>query len=459
MKYNQIDSRFEKTLSAILTHSEKKEYLELLENEPVTAMKRNTAKADNIFDNVEAMEIPWCKEGLLLKERPAFTFDPIFHAGHYYVQDPSAMFLDFLLENLLPELGANPIIADLCAAPGGKSVGILNRLEGRGLLLANEITPKRKQGLVENLSKWGHPNVMISGLPLETMSKAGPLFDLIVIDAPCSGEGMFRKSEAARLAWSPDTVEMNARRQEKILVEALKLVKPGGYVIYCTCTLNQRENEEVIETSPQRNCFEPIFINLPKKWNVLETTSSGLQFFRFLHHRVKGEGMTYTCFRVTGNNHQSIDLSRVYRFTRPGKEEREAIRPFLKEEFLLQNTVLQLLDEVYILKNTIFHEAQMMLAKINCRPLSIGSLKKNFYAPAHFTAMSTASLTYLPKIEVDHSSALDYLRKKSFTIEGLPRDGGYALLAYQNAVLGLIKIHIGGQKWTNLYPTGFRIVN
>ena len=154
-----------------------------------------------------------------------------------------------------------------------------------------------------------------------------------------------------------------------------------------------------------------------------------------------------------------MDNPKAYRFTKPGKEEREAIEPFFKEGVWSQNTLLKLHNEVYIFDNSTFHQAQNLLVKINCRPLPIGSLKRNFFAPAHFTPMSAASLTNLPKIEVDLSSALDYLRKKSFHIEDLPREGGYALLAYQNAVLGLIKIHRGGQKWTNLYPTGFRIVN
>jgi 16S rRNA C967 or C1407 C5-methylase (RsmB/RsmF family) len=186
--------------------------------------------------------VPWCSTGRYLEERPAFTFDPLFHAGTYYVQEASSMFLEQAL--LAAGLLKDDILAiDLCAAPGGKSTHLRSLLTPGSLLVANEIDRQRLPALQENLWKWGGPNVVITGSPTRDLNALPDHFDLILVDAPCSGEGMFRKDPFAREQWTPDLVQQCAAMQQSIVHDAWHALAPGGVLIYSTCTWEPAENE------------------------------------------------------------------------------------------------------------------------------------------------------------------------------------------------------------------------
>lgn len=196
-----------------------------LETEPVTSIRLNT-KLDVLTFNCDTDEVPWHIDGYYLSERPQFTLDPLFHAGCYYVQEASSMFVQQALEQYV---SPDSIILDLCAAPGGKSTLISEYIGRQGLLLSNEVVRQRVFVLSENMQKWGNGNTIVThNKPADFGERTANLFDCILVDAPCSGEGMFRKDEQAREEWSLRNVQMCAERQRSILMDVWDALKPGG---------------------------------------------------------------------------------------------------------------------------------------------------------------------------------------------------------------------------------------
>ena len=188
--------------------------------------------------------VPWCGSGFYLQGRPTFTFDPLFHAGCYYVQEASSMFVEQALRRYV---GKEPVVMlDLCAAPGGKSTHLRSLLPEDSLLVANEVIRNRSQILAENLTKWGHPDVVVSNSDPSDFARLEEFFDVILTDVPCSGEGMFRKDPVAVSEWSPENVEICWQRQRRIISDIWPCLKPGGILIYSTCTYNTKENEDKI---------------------------------------------------------------------------------------------------------------------------------------------------------------------------------------------------------------------
>lgn len=215
-----------------------------LQAAPSISVRINGSKPTRAFDHLP--RVPWSKSGFLLKERPAFALDPHLHAGSYYVQDSSSMILEAVLDQLpLPQDGL--LALDACAAPGGKSLTLLDRISPNGFLVANEVDSKRNAILGENLLKWGAANHAVTQLSATAWAHHPSLFDLIVVDAPCSGEGMFRKDDFARQQWSEALVQQCATMQSSILDALRECLKPGGFLVYSTCTMNRHENEAQLE--------------------------------------------------------------------------------------------------------------------------------------------------------------------------------------------------------------------
>ncbi|MFN6084840.1 MAG: RsmB/NOP family class I SAM-dependent RNA methyltransferase, partial [Fluviicola sp.] len=231
-----------------------------LNQEKPTSIRINPLKYKNNLSGTT--KIPWSTNGFWLNERPQFTLDPHFHAGAYYPQEAGSQFLDSVLRQIdLPE---SPIVLDLCAAPGGKSTLIADFLNEKGLLLSNEIHSGRAKILKENLTKWGKLNTLVSNNSPSDFESIESFFDLIVVDAPCSGEGMFRKDLNARNEWSEANVEMCSLRQKEILSSCWDSLKPNGFLVYSTCTFNSTENEQIIEWMTEEFDCSVYPINLEK---------------------------------------------------------------------------------------------------------------------------------------------------------------------------------------------------
>ena len=208
--------------------------------ESQTSLRLNPAKCNRRPDY---QPVPWCRDAYYLETRPAFTFDPRLHGGAYYVQEASSMFLDYVLRRFVD----TPVrYLDLCAAPGGKSTLALSALPAGSLAVCNEVVRNRTHILAENIIKWGYDNTVVTRNTAADFGKLHHYFDVVLVDAPCSGEGMFRKDAQAVTEWSPAQVGVCAERQREILSDVWDALRPGGLLIYSTCTYNREENEDMI---------------------------------------------------------------------------------------------------------------------------------------------------------------------------------------------------------------------
>ena len=277
-------------------------YLKSFEEEPPVSIRLNPKKLEKDRWHVEDAEpVPWCRNAYYLKKRPNFTFDPLFHAGCYYVQEAASMFLDEVLRQVAvsPKLTA----LDMCAAPGGKSTLLRAALPDDCVLYSNEPIRNRANILLENVTKWGYANHYVTNVYPEVYRKSKYRFDVILCDVPCSGEGMFRKDEATIREWSPQQVEKCWQLQRDIVTDAWACLNDGGLLIYSTCTFNTKENEEnirwMLETFDNANVLE---INVKPEWNVADSLLEGFHepVYRFIPGISRSEGL-FVCVLRKGS--------------------------------------------------------------------------------------------------------------------------------------------------------------
>src|ERR1044071_327939 len=297
--------------------SRRADFVELknaLETEPNVSIRLNPSKNTSLHGE----PVPWCSAGRFLPERPIFTLDPNFHAGAYYVQEASSMFLEQAVRSSV-DLSKSLRVLDLCAAPGGKSTHLLQLINNESLLVSNEVIRTRATILSENTQKWGKANVIITNNDPKDFTTLSGYFDLVVVDAPCSGEGLFRKDEEAAEEWSEENVNLCALRQRRILGDVWPSLKENGVLIYCTCTYNEAENEDNLQWLSQQKDVE--FIDLPLFPGVEKTTG-----YRFMPHKVKGEGFFIAAIRKRSKE-QTIRL-------KPGNLKASKLDPgWLKGDF------------------------------------------------------------------------------------------------------------------------------
>lgn len=421
-----------------------------LESEPITSIRLNDKIEDLTFD-CDIDEVPWHVDGYYLSRRPQFTLDPLFHAGCYYVQEASSMFLQQVLDQYLP---SESIVLDLCAAPGGKSTLLSQHLGADGLLLSNEVNRQRVFILSENVQKWGNGNTIVThNQPADFGEKCKNLFDCILVDAPCSGEGMFRKDKEARTEWSEKAVQMCAERQRSILMDVWDALKPGGLLIYSTCTFNHEENEDNVNWVAECLGAEVLDVDYEPDWGITEEDVG----YHFYPHKVQGEGL-YMCalrkqedsfgeFRIKENKHPRAN----------NLEFETEMRRWLSSP-----------DDWAIRQSDRFMTAYPMKYKalidylrtfLTCISIGfgIGELRGNGVAPQHSLSMSKAlKQDAFPHIELELSQALCYLRTEALPLQQRMPGGRY-LLTYQQVPLGFVKSV--GNRLNNLYPNEWRIRN
>jgi 16S rRNA C967 or C1407 C5-methylase (RsmB/RsmF family) len=289
-------------------------FMEAFNEEAPTSIRLNTkACPQGQHPQVGAWphhQVPWCEEGFYLEGRPLFTFDPLFHAGCYYVQEAASMFVCHVLRSVLPSTGtaiANTVPEpveglDMCAAPGGKSTAMLNVLSDDSLLVSNEPIPTRAQILLENITKWGAPNCIVTNNYPRDFRKAKAKFDVILCDVPCSGEGMFRKDPATIGEWSLQNVEKCWRLQREIVADAWECLNPGGILIYSTCTFNTKENEENVRWIIDTYDAEILEIPTKPEWQITGSLLAGFDapVYRFIPGITQSEGLFMAVFRKGG---------------------------------------------------------------------------------------------------------------------------------------------------------------
>jgi NOL1/NOP2/sun family putative RNA methylase len=388
---------------------EEEEFISSHENgEQLTSIRINPFKPSNLFNSEEL--VPWCENGRYLKERPSFTADPLFHAGCYYVQEASSMFLEQVLKHTV-DLTESLRVLDLCAAPGGKSTLISSLLNKNSLLLANEIIKTRVPVLCDNLSKWGPENTYVSNNDPKDFKRLEGYFDVIVADAPCSGSGMFRKDPAAINEWSENAVDLCSQRQKRILADVYPALKQNGTLIYSTCSYSKQENEEITDWLCEEFDLSPIQIPIKTEWGILETRSDLHKCFgyRFYPHRVKGEGFFIAAFQkneLTASPH----IKRAKENSVNPKSE-DLIRRWLNPAEDIK--IVNLNDEYFAIP--VRHEADLQYLQSNLylkkSGIRIGKIMGKDLVPNHEFAISLLVGSVVPELNLTREQSIAYLKR------------------------------------------------
>ncbi|TAE77194.1 MAG: rRNA methyltransferase [Bacteroidetes bacterium] len=386
-----------------------------------------------------------------------FVADPLFHGGAYYVQEASSMFLEEVFNQVKSQIKSPLRVLDLCAAPGGKSTLLLSLLQDNDLLVANEIIKSRVNILQENIIKWGRSNVVVTNNDPEHFKGLKNYFDVIVVDAPCSGEGMFRKDKKAIDEWSEDHVKLCAIRQQRILADIMPALKPGGFIIYSTCTFNTTENEENVHWMSETFNLKPVQISLSKETGIVESQSwknKDLFAYRFYLHKVKGEGFFIACLQKHHQPEYATIKIKEPKINKPSAAQMEAIKPWLHGDVLSFHLHQQ---TVYGYPTVLLNDMMYLQTVLNNRiaGLNIGDLVKGKLVPNHQLALSVHLNPNIQAIEVDKESALKFLKKEVFAPPvNLPQD--IYLVKYKSVGLGWVKVM--ANRINNYLPINWRIL-
>lgn len=436
-----------------LLGDEYEEYEKALQAEPVRAFRVNTDKislADFEKINIFGKEkIPYTENGFYL-DYDKIGNHPYHHAGMIYVQEPGAM-----APAECVDIEPDWKILDMCAAPGGKSTQLKNKLGENGILVSNEIISSRCRILTGNIERLGLHNTVTTCMDTGKLAKLFPdTFDIIMVDAPCSGEGMFRKEEIAIDEWSTDNVKKCAERQAEILENAVTALKNGGYIVYATCTFSLEENEMMIDEFLQNH---PEFEIVPVKEKVRENTSDGIFFDgcrcenihfarRFYPHKSKGEGQFMA---VLHNKNESFDFG----------------IKFSPEKIKIDRVVTDFLDDVLVSYdksdvtmyngNPVYFTPGFEIKKgtaFSCG-VTIGEIRKNYIQPHHQFFMAMGK-DFRRKIELspDSDEMKKYLHGEEISADC---ENGWAVVITNGCAVGGAKV-VGGRA-KNHYPKGLRI--
>ncbi|MBF2053802.1 MAG: rRNA methyltransferase [Candidatus Sericytochromatia bacterium] len=389
-------------------------------------------------------EMPWSRTGHYLSSRPRFILDPRFHSGAYYVQDPSCM----ILEAVLQALKINPQrILDACGAPGGKSTHLAS-LFPESLLVSNEVIQSRLPILAENLSKWGHSHAIVTQQDPRILGRLAAYFDLIVVDAPCSGEGLFRKDPEAQQNWSEAHVNQCARRQQRILEDLWPALAPGGTLVYATCTYAPAENEQQLQHLLALGA-EALSWQLPEHWGLRQWSVQGSTCVQCLPHQFEGEGFFITAVKKTTCAPAIRRSSPKARLESP--KNTAAYRHWLQGDWCFEKHQ----EEIWAWPARWQTDLGWLQTQLNPKhpPLRLGKYKGQTLQPEIDLSRSIyCAEDYWPRQELTLSEAIAYLQG-----EALPREapGGFVRCFFEDWPLGWAKAAPG--RLNNLYPTGQRI--
>jgi len=413
------------------------------------SLRINTARL-RLPDSLE--KVPWCSSGYYLPERPQFTLDPLLHAGAYYVQEASSMFLEQAVRQSI-DLGEPLRVLDLCAAPGGKSTLLASLIGADSLLVSNEVIRSRAEILAENLTKWGKPNVIVTNNDPRDFERLEGFFDMIVVDAPCSGEGLFRKDPEAMNEWSESSAAMCSERQRRILMDVWPALKPGGVLIYSTCTYNPAENEENIQWLSTQTDISPVDVDVAADWGV-RTVDCGKNItgYQFMPHLTKGEGFFLCAVRKEEGVEWQAGRKDKFPLQTAGKAEAvEAGKWLLGERDLVlhQENLLAFPTDSRTAWGAVIQQLRIVQAGV-----LVAELKKKNLVPAHSLALSDIIDTKaFAEWELNLEEALKYLRKEEWPIDR--EKDGWQLMTFQGLALGWIKRI--GTRFNNYYPLHWRI--
>lgn len=417
-------------------------FLEGFNNPPPVSVRVNPYKAVSVFD--ECSKVKWASGAYYLPNRISFTLDPLFHAGCYYVQEASSMFLETALKHSV-DLSQPLKVLDLCAAPGGKSTHLLSMLSSHSLLVSNEVIPARNKILQQNLTGWGASNRVVTQNKSSDFQRLPGFFDVLVVDAPCSGEGLFRKDPDAVKEWSVQNVENCSHRQKVILEEVTECLKEGGVLLYSTCTFEASENDDQIRRLLESGSFE--LIEIPAPVGVVKT-EFGLQFYP---HLIKGEGFYMAVLRKTNTG---IHTSRKNKIAFAEKHRAE-LKKWLRDDSVFLPYVAD--DQLYAIPQHMAEDFAALKQNLYIRHagISMGKIIRDEIIPEHDLAMSIELSENVRRSELDHDTAIDYLRCDSIKVDASEKPG-WCVVTHRNHALGWIKVLKG--RTNNYFPVAQRIL-
>lgn len=463
---------------------EKQDYIDsqllfsALEKPSPVSIRLNRLKWNRIPESSE--KIPWCNYGYYLEERPSFTLDPVFQAGCYYPQEASGMFVGYVAEQFIDK--QSPVrVLDLCAAPGGKSTHLSSIIGPGNLLVSNEVIRSRSYILDENITRWGISNTIVTCNDPSDFAKLPGFFDLMIIDAPCSGEGMFRDSVAVR-EWSPENARLCSDRQKRILIDAWPALKENGILIYCTCTFNPDENERNVEWFAGKAGAECLEIDISGFKGITEVKCNGITGYGFYPGRIKGEGLFVSVLKKKDN---VVLNTRSYPPTFRG--ERNMVQytssGVMSQKKLLKQTYITSKDDIshrnndYLLANKMINitsenlvrsgdwvvklpceTGEFQILRQNLRIIKSGTrlftIKNRDLFPSHELALSSELIKEaFPLCELDYDQVAAYLRREPFKAD-IPEKGWF-IVTWQGINLGFAK-HLGN-RINNYFPVSLRV--
>lgn len=464
---------FEQFSLGWLSHDALMKYRDAVENGvQAVSLRFNPAKCSGANYFVEPRyykdTVKWCSAGIYLKERPIFAADPFFHSGLYYVQDASSMFPNLAFKMIDSVSGGLPLrqrrlkVLDLCASPGGKSTHLVSLIGRDSLLVSNETINGRTAALAENIARWGADNVVVTNNDASDFKRLKSFFDIILVDAPCSGEGMFRKSGAAVENWSRENVMLCAERQRRILNDIWDALAPGGFLIYSTCTYNEYENDGNLKflTEKGGEPVEPAHEDLVfmEHAGIIPTALGG---FQFIPGMTDGEGQYFAVVRKgDGEGKCGRNSKESGRTGRKGTDVRFGA-DFPGYDTVMCDTLLKVYrsslhdDIAFVAKNLRTVSSGLLVAQIKGRDfiphadfalsiLMAGQLSSGCLAPYE---------KYFKSVEIERAAALHFLSREPLSLDDAPR--GYLMLLYRGTALGFVKNL--GNRVNNLHPIARRI--
>ena len=426
----------------------------------ITSIRFNSQKVEALsIDSLNELynlnitkKVPWCNEGFYLAQRPKFTFDPLLHAGVYYVQEASSMFLDHIIKHLFGK-DDEKVILDLCAAPGGKSTLLANYFT-KSVIISNEVIKQRVNILTENITKWGHHNCIVTNNDPKDFNELKNFFELIVIDAPCSGSGLFRKDSKAIEEWSEQNVKLCGQRQQRIIAEIQHCIKNDGVLIYSTCSYSKTENEDVLDWMINEFNCNSIKIPIDDNWGIIETLSDENKAFgyRFYPNKLDGEGFFIAA--VSFKKEISKEKYKTQKLLSVSKKEDEIIFNFFEQRNHI--SLFKHNDKINFFISKFYAELEVIAAYLYIKKagVEVGIIKGKDIIPAHDLALSFLDLKNFKKISLSLEVVLQYLSKKVVIINTEVK--GWVLVSYKNVNVGWIKFL--DNRINNYYPTNWRIL-
>lgn len=441
-----LPEAFKEQIKDILSEDEISLFVDALESEKPISIRINPRKSKSFPD---LKKIPWCETGYYLPERKKFTFDALFHAGTYYVQEAGSMLIEQALKQHV-DLNEPLKVLDLCASPGGKSTHLLSLISDESILVSNEVIGTRIAALEQNLIKWGTSNFIITQNDPEAFSDFSESFDVIVIDAPCSGEGMFRKHDHASDEWSEGNVSLCAARQQRILEAAWPALKENGLLLYSTCTYNLQENEKNIRQFLDENEGESLSLTLDENWKIKSTFFENIHGYRMMPHLTDSEGFFLSVIqKKESHSNRRNKLTIKTKDLLDWKKFITQSEQFLGFEFKNQ-------QHIFPKSGIDFLDVCLKELYVKYFGIEIGELKGKDFIPAEALALSNhLNLEDFEKCEVNQDNALRYLQRDS--IVSTNPATGIQLVTFENYPLGFIK-NIGNRS-NNLFPKNWRILS